>query len=345
MHRPIPPRQKGRRPDDNEKLGMISRARTAILLLLVVVTSLTAALAANVTPKEIKVGSKKFTESVILGEMATELARHAGVPAIHHRELGGTRILWGALLKGDIDIYPEYTGTISEEILAGEGVYRDEAIRKALAKRGIGMTAALGFNNTYAIGMREDRARSLHITKISDLRKFPDLKFGFGNEFMDRADGWPSLRRRYRLPQKDVRGMDHDLGYRGLMSGSIDVMDLYATDAEISYYHLRVLKDDLRHFPMYNAVFLYRNDLERRASEVVAALRRLEGKITAEDMTKSRHVASPPIFSRARCRSPSKRRSARRSTCSSGTRRTTWRSSAYRCQRPSSLPSPWASPR
>jgi osmoprotectant transport system substrate-binding protein/osmoprotectant transport system permease protein len=147
------------------------------------------------------------------------------------------------------------------------------------------MTAALGFNNTYAIGMREDRARSLHITKISDLRKFPDLKFGFGNEFMDRADGWPSLRRRYRLPQKDVRGMDHDLGYRGLMSGSIDVMDLYATDAEISYYHLRVLKDDLRHFPMYNAVFLYRNDLERRASEVVAALRRLEGKITAEDMS------------------------------------------------------------
>ncbi len=265
---------------------MKARAGAACLLLLAVASAPCAAKAAdNAQGGMVRVGSKKFTESVILGDMAADLVREAGGPAIHRRELGGTRILWSALQKGDIDVYPEYTGTISEEILAGQGLHGYEAIKKALAKQGIEMTRPLGFNNTYAIGMNEKRAAALHITAISDLRDHPRLTFGFGNEFMDRADGWPSLRRSYRLPQKDVRGMDHDLCYRGLASGSIDVMDLYATDAEISYYHLRVLKDDLRHFPVYNAVFLYRADLAKRAPRVAAALHLLEGKITAAEMS------------------------------------------------------------
>jgi len=260
------------------------RARLAWLLLFGGVWGPCHATADGAPDEPITVGSKKFTESVILGEMAAGLARKAGAQATHHRELGGTRILWSALLKGDIDIYPEYTGTISEEILAGENVYGEEAIRKALAEYGIGMTRALGFNNTYAIGMNEEHARKLRVTRISDLRDHPELKFGFGNEFMDRADGWPSLRGRYRLPQKDVRGMDHDLCYRGLEQGSIDAMDLYATDAEISYYRLRVLKDDLGHFPAYDAIILYRAELEQRAPNVVKALKLLEGGISAGEM-------------------------------------------------------------
>jgi osmoprotectant transport system permease protein len=265
---------------------MSARAGIVFILLLFVAWASGIAAAADGTAEDmIRVGSKKFTESVILGEMAADLVRDAGGQAIHRRELGGTRILWSALLKGDVDIYPEYTGTLSEEIFAGKGVHGYEAIKKALAKQGIAMTRPLGFNNTYAIGMREERSRQLHIATISDLRNHPDLKFGFGNEFMDRSDGWPGLRRRYRLPQKDVRGMDHDLCYRGLMAGSLDAMDLYATDAEISYYRLRVLDDDRGYFPVYNAVILYRSDLEQRAPRAAAAHHLLEGKITANEMS------------------------------------------------------------
>ncbi len=235
---------------------------------------------------EIKIGSKKFTESVILGEIATHLVKSAGEQPIHLRELGGTRVLWNALLKGEIDIYPEYTGTISEEILAGEGVRSDEEIRQALMKRGIKMTNALGFNNTYAIGMKGEVAEKLKIQKISDLRLHPDLKFGFGNEFMDRGDGWPILRRHYNLPQQNVRGLDHDLAYRGLEKGTIQAIDIYSTDAKIRYYNLRLLEDDLNHFPAYNAVILYRSDLEERAPHVVTVLKKIESKIPESEMVK-----------------------------------------------------------
>jgi osmoprotectant transport system permease protein len=122
------------------------------------------------------------------------------------------------------------------------------------------------------------------IATISDLLKHPELRFGFSNEFMDRKDGWPGLRDRYHLPQKDVRGMDHDLAYRAIQSASIDATDVYSTDAEIRYYHLRVLEDDLHYFPDYQAVYLYRADLAQRAPKVVSALEHLEGLISQQDM-------------------------------------------------------------
>jgi osmoprotectant transport system permease protein len=110
------------------------------------------------------------------------------------------------------------------------------------------------------------------------------LRFGFTNEFMDRGDGWPGLRDRYRLPQTDVAGLDHDLALRALNDGSIDLTDLYSTDAEIAYYGFRVLEDDLGYFPRYDAVFLYRADLERRAPAIVAALAALAGTIAEPRM-------------------------------------------------------------
>ena len=239
---------------------------------------------ASAAAPEVRVGSKKFTESVVLGEMATHLARSAEASAVHLRELGGTRVLWNALLKGEIDVYPEYTGTLVQEILAGLKLESADALRDALAERGIRLSRPLGFNNTYALGMKEAAAKRLRIEKISDLARHPELRFGFSNEFMDRGDGWPSLRRRYGLPQRDVRGLDHDLAYRGLESGSIEVIDLYTTDAEIEYYGLKALKDDLGHFPVYNAVFLYRAELAARAPDTVAALLQLEGRISEPAM-------------------------------------------------------------
>jgi osmoprotectant transport system permease protein len=230
------------------------------------------------------IGSKNFTESVVLGEIARLAAKEHGIEVEHRRGLGGTRILWRALLGGDIDAYPEYTGTLVHELL--HDVPPDASIpllRERLKQLGIGITASLGFNDTYAIGMREDEARRLHIRGISDLAGHPDLQLAFSNEFMNRADGWPGLKAAYHLPMGAL-GMDHDLAYRALASGAVDAIDLYSTDAEIAYYHLRVLKDDLHYFPRYEAVYLYRLDLEQRAPNFAAVLNRLEGSIDAQRM-------------------------------------------------------------
>jgi len=228
----------------------------------------------------VRIGSKQFTESVILGELARVGAQQAGVAAVHRRELGGTSILWTALLHGDIDVYPEYTGTLTHELLKGVAPDADIAtLRARLRPLGIGITDALGFDNTYALGMRGDRAAALGIRDISDLRAHPGLRFGFSNEFMHRQDGWPGLRGRYGLPQAQVRGLDHALSYRAVASGAVDVTDLYGTDAEIPYYHLRTLADDLHYFPRYQAVYLYRLALERSAPAMLRVLDDLAGRI------------------------------------------------------------------
>ncbi|MBD3299713.1 MAG: ABC transporter permease subunit [candidate division Zixibacteria bacterium] len=232
----------------------------------------------------VHVGSKTFTESVVLGELVSVVGRNTGTLVEHRRELGGTRVLFSALTGGDIDAYVEYTGTITQEIYATRNITTNAEIRRELAKDNISMTAPLGFNNTYAIGMKESRAAELGIETVSDLREHTDLILGFGNEFMDRGDGWPRLRDHYELPHENVKGLDHDLAYRAIDKGSIDVMDLYATDAEIEYYNLRVLEDDRELFPEYNAVVIYRNDLQERAPEVIDAFERLEGAIPESTM-------------------------------------------------------------
>lgn len=231
------------------------------------------------------VGSKAFTESIILGDIAADLARAAGADVVNRRDIGGTRVVWDALERGDIDIYAEYTGTLAREILAGRHVPDQRAaLERTLAGYGVRMGPALGFNNTYALGMREALAAKLGIRTISDLARFPRLRFGFSNEFMARADGWPGIRQAYDLPQTHVRGLEHALTYRALATGSIDVTDAYSTDANVLYYHLRLLADDKHYFPDYRAVYLYRADLAQRAPRVVAAIERFAGKISTSGM-------------------------------------------------------------
>jgi osmoprotectant transport system permease protein len=232
----------------------------------------------------VRVGSKVFTESVILGELANELLGEARVPARHQRELGGTQVLFHALEADQLDIYPEYTGTITGEIFAGKKIQNDSELRAALAARGVGMSEPLGFDDTYAIGMRESEAARLAVVSLADLRRHPSLKFGFSNEFMERTDGWPGIRDRYGLPQRDVRGLDHDLAYRAIASGEIQATDLYSTDAEIRQYHIRLLRDDLGFFPSYKCVWLYRADLKSRWPKALEALAQLDGRITSAEM-------------------------------------------------------------
>lgn len=240
--------------------------------------------AAQKTDSSLVVGSKKFTENVLLSWMGTHLMRAEGLSVAHREELGGSRFLWEALRRGDIDVYPEYTGTLRQEILADRTIPSNpDSLRSILAEYGVTMTAPFGFNNTYALGMRTSHAESLGIERISDLRNHPDLTLGFSNEFMERSDGWPSLRGAYDLPQS-ARGVDHDIAYRGIATGQLDVIDLYSTDAEIQRYDLRVLQDDRAYFPDYEAVFLFRRDLATRVPAAVRALKQLERQIPADTM-------------------------------------------------------------
>jgi osmoprotectant transport system permease protein len=227
------------------------------------------------------IGSKKFTESYVLGEIAKRTLTDAGIPAEHRQGMGGTIILWEALHGGQIDAYPEYTGTIAQEILKSDHALSLDEIRESLAKFGVGTTDPLGFNNTYALVMRRSEAQRLGIRAISDLRKYPKLKFGLTHEFLDRRDGWRPLREGYALPQDNVTGIDHALGYSALGNGLIDVKDAYSTDAKIEQNDLVVLEDDLQFFPKYEAVFLFRLSMPANA---IAALRRLEGTLDERRM-------------------------------------------------------------
>jgi osmoprotectant transport system permease protein len=224
----------------------------------------------------VQVGSKQFTESVILAEIAVQTLRAAGVDADHRRELGGTRVLWEALRVRQIDVYPEYTGTISEELLRGEA-----DLAAALERNGMRMAGPLGFEDTYAIGMRRPDAARLGVRSLSQLARHPELEIGLTNEFLRRRDGWPRLRQVYGFSDARVRGMDHQLAYRALRSGNIAATDLYSTDPEIQAADLVVLEDDRRAFPRYDAVLLYRAVLPEAA---VRALASLEGAIPAQEM-------------------------------------------------------------
>jgi osmoprotectant transport system permease protein len=234
-------------------------------------------------PQTIVVGSKRFTESYVLGEIAKTALQNAGFAVQHKQGLGGTIILWEALVGSEIALYPEYTGTIDEEILKTKQALSTDEMRAQLRAKGVGMTGELGFDNTYALVMERDRAGKLGISKISDLRKYPDLNIGVTHEFLDRQDGWAPLIARYGLQMRNVRGIDHALGYAALANGSIDLKDAYSTDARIAENNLIVLDDDLHFFPQYKAVFLYRLGTDPRA---VAALEKLAGTLDTTRMTR-----------------------------------------------------------
>lgn len=228
------------------------------------------------------IGSKRFTESYLLGEIARETLQRAGVAAVHRQGLGNTAVLFEALSTGAIDAYPDYTGTIGRELLKTEATDLD-SLNRALAPLGLGVGVALGFENTYALAMREDEARRAGVGRLGDLAGHRELRLGLSPEFLHRADGWPAVARAYGLPHQPIV-LDHGLAYEALAAGRVDAMDIYSTDAKIARYRLRVLDDDRRVFPEYRAVFVYRLDLPQRSPAAWTALQRLEGRIARQDM-------------------------------------------------------------
>ncbi len=261
--------------------------RTLLFLLLLICSA--PALADQAAQRPVIVGSKRFTESYILGELVRQTYVRAGVPAEHRQGLGNTAILEQALASGTVDVYPEYTGTIAREILRiaaqpGDPTPTLPELNSLLARRGLKAAVRLGFNNTYALAMREDQAQQLHIQSISDLaRAAPHdaLRFGLSHEFLQRADGWPGLKRAYGLPMDAGSGLDHGLAYEALAGGKVDVIDVYSTDAQIAQLHLRVLRDDKAFFPRYDAVLLMRSGIDAAPLERALAGRLDEPKMIA----------------------------------------------------------------
>src|SRR5258706_1788901 len=218
--------------------------------------------AATAASEEIRIGSKRFTESYILGELLQQTAQAAGeAHAVHKRGLGNTGIVFGALASGAVDVYPDCTGTVAREILKLDRVPALDELSARLAPLGLAAGVPLGFNNTYALAMRGDEARRLGVRTLSDLGRHAELHLGLSQEFIGRADGWPGLKQHYRLPFATPRGLDHGLAYEALAAGQVDVIDIYSTDAKIARYGLAVLADDHNFFPRYDAVLIFRPHL------------------------------------------------------------------------------------
>ncbi|MDO9075168.1 MAG: glycine betaine ABC transporter substrate-binding protein [Rubrivivax sp.] len=230
------------------------------------------------------VGSKRFTESYVLGEIVRQTLQQAGLPAEHKPGLGNTGILEQALATGAVDIYPEYTGTIVRELLrrgdAADAHASLEQINSWLAPRGLKAAVPLGFNNTYALAVRESVAQRLALKTLSDLARLPAgaLKAGLSHEFQQRADGWPALRKAYGLALTPGAALDHGLAYAALEAGQVDLIDVYSTDAQIGRRAVRVLVDDRNFFPRYDAVLLM------RAAVDATPLQRLAGRLDEATM-------------------------------------------------------------
>jgi len=250
--------------------------------LALIVGLMTATTLAPAADGRLTVGSKRFTESYILGEIVAQTAApHATVE--HRQGLGNTAVVFEALKAGAIDVYPDYFGTIDAEILKHPAPTDLATIRRELAPMGLGVAVAFGFQNGYALAMRASEAARLGIKTIGDLARHPSLVLGLSHEFIGRADGWPGLAARYRLPQRPT-GIDHGIAYEALASGRIAVTDIYSTDAKIAELGLTVLDDDAGYFPRYDALLLYRLDIAQRLPAAWRAIQLLEGRIDASKM-------------------------------------------------------------
>lgn len=228
----------------------------------------------------IRVASKNFNESYLLGEIAAQVLEEAGFDVERRFGLGGTLICFEALVNDEIDLYVEYTGTLSQAILSAPEITTLVEIDAAIAEQGLSLLAAFGFNNTYAMAVRQTTAVQLGLRTIGDIGEHDDLNVVVSHEFLQREDGWPGLVATYALDPA-VSGIEHGLAYQAVEDGIIDITDAYSTDGELERYDLVLLEDDKRYFPQYLAVPLIRDELPERAQ---TALLQLAGRIDDSQM-------------------------------------------------------------
>jgi len=275
-------------------LGTIERRFSKLLCLVLVCVSLV-----SCSHRErIVVGSKNFTEQVILGEMvAQQIERTTHLEVDRKLNLGGTLVCHDALAAGQIDTYVEYTGTALTAILkmapSADSNHVYEAVKNAYEPRfGLEWTEPLGFNNTFAIVIRKDEAQRLNLKTISDAAPYTSQWVaGFGYEFLEREDGYPGLAKAYNLRfPAPPRVMDLGLTYKAEAERQVDFIAGNSTDGLIDKLGLTVLEDDKHYFPPYDAAPIIRDAVVKKHPEVRDALRQLSGKISAEEMRRMNYA-------------------------------------------------------
>ena len=235
----------------------------------------------TVEAQTLRVGAKHFNEGYILSEMLAQLLEDRGFKVERKFNLGGTVVCFEALRKGEIDVYPEYTGSLAEEILKSKQRLGHAELHARLQNElGLVISPPFGFNNTYALAVGKQTAKQHSLVAISDLKTYPEIKAALSYEFLKRQDGWLNLKSTYGLPFNPV-GIEHGLAYQALANGKIELTDVYSTDGEIEKYNLTILKDDLDFFPDYQAVAIYSENLNLKAQQ---ALSKLAGMISEEEM-------------------------------------------------------------
>lgn len=255
-----------------------------IFIISLLLTGITSSLFAQST---IKVGAKHFNEGYILGEMIALLLEDGGFTVERKFGLGGTAVSFEALKSKDIDVYPEYSGTISAEILKMPKASLDSINRVLTEKYRLNISKPYGFNNTYVIVVNPALAKQFSLRTIQDLAAQPQLKAGLSYEFLKREDGWGNLTKTYSLKQ-NATGMEHGLSYQALLNHEIDFTDAASTDGELAKYGFVILEDNLAFFPKYEALSLYQENLPTKAKEI---LRKLDNVLTDNEMQKLNALA------------------------------------------------------
>lgn len=241
----------------------------------------------------ISVGSKSFTENFILGEIIAQIAEQTGEAEVERNMgLGSAAIAYAALNAGEIDIYPEYTGTISLAILKDMSTTGVSSLQAKLNSSGLTISESIGFSNTSALAVTEELADRLSLRTISDLRQHPELVAAFGGGYLDRPDGWPGIRQHYDVTLSDKRTMEHALKYDAIAQGNVDLIDVYTTDGKLQRFNLRLLDDDQNFFADYQAVMFVRNDFITRFPRTWARLNELlVGQIDNQEMSRLNALA------------------------------------------------------
>ena len=243
---------------------------------------------------KITIGSKFFTEQVVLAELlAQHIEARTGIPVVRKTNLGGTLLVHKALLSGDLDLYVEYTGTALTAVLgekpqgSAADVY-NQVKKKYAEKFHLEVTEPLGFENTFAMVIRGDDAKKMHLRALSDLASVaPKWRVGVGYEFLERPDGFEGLCKRYHLQfAGSPKVMDLGLIYRALVDHQVDVVAGNSTDGLIDALGLVALKDDQHYFPPYDAVPVVRESTIERFPQLRAALADVGGKLSANDIRK-----------------------------------------------------------
>lgn len=241
--------------------------------------------------KEITVGSKNFTENMLLALMMAELIEHkTDIKVKRQVNLGGSNVAWSALKNDEIQLYPEYTGTVVANYYQEETGNSAESLaktRELLAEDNLVFLEPFGINNTYTLAVTRETAAQYNLETFSDLAEVSEqMVLGVEFEFLDRDDGFPGIQKLYNMNFKQQKGMDHGIMYQSISNGETDVTNAYATDAQIKVHDLVILKDDKEFFPPYDGGPVIRQETLDKYPELEQVLNQMGGLISDEEMQK-----------------------------------------------------------